>query len=325
MESTIIIIRNAIISLLILITFSVRAQFPPPAGQTGSTAIYSDSSIFVNWATNCIVERGFFNIADTSLGLAYFGDDNNVIGKANNSVVSLGDGGIATLTFNTPISNGNGFDFAIFENSFSDDFLELAFVEVSSNGTDFFRFKSTSLTQTDNQVGTFGTIDATKINNLAGKYKTKWGTPFDLEELSGIEDLDISNITTIRVIDVVGSIVTEFASYDSDGNIINDPWPTPFETSGFDLDAVGVINNRDNTSVNEINGKMFSLYPVPADDCITITSQFPITSVEIISLHGTISFSGNSTEINISDFKPGLYIITATIKGKTTTQKFLKK
>ncbi|MFN6048554.1 MAG: T9SS C-terminal target domain-containing protein, partial [Bacteroidota bacterium] len=51
---------------------------------------------------------------------------------ASNGVVSLGDGGIATLTFDPPITNGDGFDFAVFENTFLDTFLELAFVEVST-------------------------------------------------------------------------------------------------------------------------------------------------------------------------------------------------
>ena len=36
----------------------------------------------------------------------------------------VGDGGSAILTFDTPIANGPGFDFAVFENGFSDTFLE---------------------------------------------------------------------------------------------------------------------------------------------------------------------------------------------------------
>jgi hypothetical protein len=35
-----------------------------------------------------------------------------------------------------------------------------------------------------------------------------------------------------------------YASYDSQGHQINDPWPTNFPTGGFDLDAVGVINEK---------------------------------------------------------------------------------
>jgi len=60
----------------------------------------------------------------------------------------------------------HGFDFAVFENSFNDSFLELAFVEVSSDGINFVRFPATSNTQTDVQITGFGTIDPTYINNL---------------------------------------------------------------------------------------------------------------------------------------------------------------
>ena len=50
------------------------------------------------------------------------------IGAPGNGVVSLGDGGYALLTFEKPIKNGID-DFAIFENSFSDTFLELGLVD----------------------------------------------------------------------------------------------------------------------------------------------------------------------------------------------------
>ena len=56
-------------------------------------------------------------------------------------VVSLGDGGEAVLYFNPPIKNGSGADFAIFENGFQDHYMEFGFVEVSSNGLDFFDFQ----------------------------------------------------------------------------------------------------------------------------------------------------------------------------------------
>jgi len=46
----------------------------------------------------------------------------------------------------------------------------------------------------------------------------------------------------VKVIDVIGTIDPQYASRDSFGNIVNDPYPTPFGSCGFDLDAVGVIN-----------------------------------------------------------------------------------
>ena len=60
--------------------------------------------------------------------------------------------------------------------------------------------------------------------------------------LAGTPGLDIQRITHVKVIDVVGSIDPDYASHDSHGNKVNDPWPTPFHTGGFDLDAIGVIH-----------------------------------------------------------------------------------
>ena len=58
--------------------------------------------------------------------------------------------GYITLGFETGISNGDGYDFAVFENAFggaASVFAELGYVEVSSNGVDFARFDSVSLTE----------------------------------------------------------------------------------------------------------------------------------------------------------------------------------
>ncbi|HSW68310.1 MAG TPA: hypothetical protein VLH16_07000, partial [Bacteroidales bacterium] len=233
----------------------VAAQFPPAAGQPGSTAINFNSPDFIGWATGCQVVRGLIKINDPSVfyqgtnrplsNKATFGSPDMAIGQAHASsthVVSLGDGGSALLTFDSPISNGPGFDFAVFENSFSDFYLELAFVEVSSDGINFARFPSVSLTQTQNQVGGFGTLDPTKIHNLAGKYRQGYGVPFDLSDLEGSHNVDLNNVRYVRITDVVGIIEEPYCSYDSQGNRINDPWPTPFHTGGFDLDAVGIIN-----------------------------------------------------------------------------------
>ena len=87
-------------------------------------------------------------------------------------------------------------------------------MEVSSDGVNYFRFPATSYTDTTVQTGSFGSTDATKINNLAGKYRALYGTPFDLEELKNENGLDVNNITHIKIIDVVGSIQNQYASRD---------------------------------------------------------------------------------------------------------------
>ncbi|MBS4013737.1 MAG: T9SS type A sorting domain-containing protein [Bacteroidetes bacterium] len=273
------------------IALFAQGPFSPPAGQQGSTAIHKDSPLFKGWAVGCEVFRGFKDTSNPQLGYATIGDCNDVVGKAGEKgVLSLGDGGFAILRFDPPIKNGQGYDFAVFENSFDDYFLELAFVEVSSDGENFYRFPSTSLTPTDNQIGPFENTDATNINNLAGKYRIFHGVPFDLSELTGNAGLNTDSIHYIKIIDVVGSINQEYASFDSHGNIINDPWPTPFPSSGFDLDAIGVINNTstDNESFS------VSAYPNPVTNNSKIRVYAPFEAnitLQIINLSGKVLWS----------------------------------
>ena len=176
------------------------------------------------WAVDCNVIRGYVDITDPSQGYASYGSDTDATGKAEGTsydVVSLGDGGVATLTFDSSIyiTNGEGYDFAVFENGFNSTFLELGFVEVSSDGVNFFQFDPVSLTPTNTQIGGFGTLDATNIHNLAGKHMQGYGTPFDLEELKDVNELlDVNSVTHIRIIDVVGFV--EPADFYGDG-IVN--------------------------------------------------------------------------------------------------------
>lgn len=251
------------------------AQFPPAAGQPGTTAIAADSSVLVAWATACMVERGPQDISNVALGPAGTGDESMAVGPAGtNGVVSLGDGGTAVLTFERPIANGPGWDFAVFENGVSDTFLELAFVEVSSNGTDYVRFPATSNTQDTLQIEGFGAVDATRIDNLAGKYRGGFGTPFDLDAVADAPELDVNAVTHVRLVDVVGCIQPAYATHDRYGHTVNDPWNTPFPSNGFDLDAVGVIHAL-STGIPEgasaVKGAL--LYPNPADAFVHLRSD----------------------------------------------------
>jgi hypothetical protein len=224
---------------------ALAGPYDGAAGTPGSQAVAKDDAAFVAWATGFTdLVRGPAQIDDLGLGYVSFGDGSLTLGPAVGSsfdVVSLGDGGRITSTFTGGIGNGPGWDFAVFENAFSDTFLELAFVEVSSNGVDFFRFDAFSLTPTTTQIGGFGAVDTTNLYNLAGKYRQGFGTPFDLDTLVGRSPLlDPNGVTHVRIVDVVGIVGSAFATTDSLGNAINDPWATPFATGGFDLDAIGV-------------------------------------------------------------------------------------
>ena len=159
-------------------------------------------------------------------------------------IVCLGDGGQITLSFDVAICDGKGPDFAVFENGFSDTFLELGFVEVSSNGVDFIRFDNCSLTECNST--SLNGVNPNDINNLAGKYKQGFGTAFDLHELIYRDEVvegkvDLNKIAYVRVIDIIGDS-TDDEFNDSYGNHIYDPFPCGNISAGFDLDAIGVIN-----------------------------------------------------------------------------------
>ncbi len=215
--------------LLLLITFTVcssYAQYAPAADQAGSKAIYKDSSIFVNWAS------GYTDYVPGINVNSEWRTPESALGKAEGNsfdIVCLGRGGQITLIFKNPIVNGPGADFACFENSFNNTFLELSWVEVSFDGTNFERFPNNSLTAST--VGGFGAVDPTKITGYCSKYIQGYGTPFDLDSVS------LDTIKYIRLIDIVG----DGTAFDSYGNIIYDPYPTSL-SAGVDIDAIGVIN-----------------------------------------------------------------------------------
>lgn len=316
------------LSLLIMSKLSGMGQFAPPPGNDGPTAIHADSSAIKGWAEQVNIVRGYLNAADSSLGTVAHGQPVNATGKANNQVVSLGDGGTATYSFESPVVNGEGADFAIYENSFSDEFLELAFVEVSSDGEDFVRFPAVSKTQTDSQISSFGTIDATKIYNLAGKYRVFYGTPFDLSELADSSGIDIMNITHIKIRDVVGSLSEDIASYDSEGNIINDPWPTEFNAGGFDLDALAIINN---TTLNSVPKSVDQpdIYPNPVSNHLIIDTKFPDYRIQIMSVNGELVQNIRSDRsrivIDMRRFEPGFYVVRVINSEMSFSKKIVKK
>ena len=248
--------------------------FHSAVGSADTTAISKNDPSLVAWATG---------YQDLSYGVGVADNwktPSKALGPAEGSafdIVTLGRGGQITLTFAKPITDSTGFDFAVFENSFSDGFLELAWVEVSSDGVHFVRFPNLSYTY--NTVGPFGAnVDPTMIHGLAGKYRAGYGTPFDLSQLqlaydAAITDTDnsftvayeasletnfpflnLSDIRYVRLIDIVGDATAR----DIDGNVVDalgnegaiiyDPFPT-IGSAGFDLDAVAVLNQLDPTAI----------------------------------------------------------------------------
>ncbi|MFN0126223.1 MAG: hypothetical protein ACKV19_06005 [Verrucomicrobiales bacterium] len=246
---------------------AIAGPYPPAAGRVGSDAIAADDGGIVGWAVEAVsLQRGPEEIDDPLSPQASYGSETSALGPSDvlgnvdqpepgttapKPAVSLGDGGSITLRFNPPIRHGAGPDFAVFENGIAFNggsrfFMELAFVEASSDGVQFVRFPAFSETPVTSQIGSFAAIDPTNVRNLAGKYMAGYGTPFDLAELADAPGLDLQSVTHLRIIDVVGSLDPRYARHDSLGRVVNDPWPTFLTTSGFDLDAVAVLHQAAN-------------------------------------------------------------------------------
>lgn len=204
---------------------------------------------FVGWAT------GYSNYLPGGTVGSGWNDPTVAIGPVsgdNFDIVSLGESttnpGKITLSFKSGIRNAAGADFAVFENAFGSNtsvFAELAYVEVSSDGSHFARFPNASLTA--NPIHGLGFVDPTNIRNLAGKHINSggdsYGTPFDLSDLTN-DPLVLSGQVNLRAIDYVRliDIAGDGSSLDSSGRPIYDSYPTS-DSAGFDLQAVGVLNS----------------------------------------------------------------------------------
>ncbi|MEI8278788.1 MAG: T9SS type A sorting domain-containing protein [Bacteroidota bacterium] len=328
--------RFLLLTILGCMSLCCYAQYAPQAGLAGSTAISASAGAFVGWATGCNVYRGLEDIANQSLGYVTAGDSSMALGPMDHSIVSLGDSGIAVLTFDAPICNGPGADFAVFENGFANPnnaeeaFLELAFVEVSSDGLNFFRFPANSLTPINTQIPDAGVyMNARYLNNLAGKYIAGYGTPFDLQELAGISGLDINHVTHVRIVDVIGSI-GEYATLDSAGRPINDPYPTAFATGGFDLDAVGVIHQLP-TGITEISDKFaVHIYPNPTSDYIrfSVKGLHKDIAVTLTDIAGKVLQQVNLKDTDIMSFSQYVsgiyYLVLHDTNGNQWVEKITK-
>ena len=318
--------------MLAMVPVALWAQFAPAQDKPGTTAMHADSSAFVAWATGCTVERGPMRIDKPENGLASYGADSLALGMPGGTydVVSLGDGGTAILTFGSPIYNGEGPDFAVFENGFANAVnpdtwaLELGFVEVSSDGVNFFRFPAVTYVQTETQLGNAGSIDPAQLHNFASKYGAFYGTPFDLDEVEDNALLDKNKVTHVRIVDVVGNIDPEYATKDSEGHIINDPWPTAFASSGFDLDAIGVIYDLAHYSVEDSEADAVALYPNPVNDRLMVKAE-NLQSVEIYNLVGQQVLISTSDVVDMGVLNQGIYFVRINADGKTVTKRVVKQ
>ena len=208
------------------------------------------------------------------------GDESDIVSLGDLDTVEIAAGdlpGEITLTFDVPIRNGAGADFAAFENGFYCEWevpgegwvvgeivAELGYVRVSTDGGNWLQFHSDSLTP--EPTGPYGylTIDPTDVYGLVGKHANagnkSWGTPFDLDEFAAHPDVaaglvDLQQIHYVKIVDVPGS--GDFV--DADGDPIYDAWIT-WGSGGLDLEALGVLNEMPDFDLDgDVDGDDFDI------------------------------------------------------------------
>jgi hypothetical protein len=126
---------------------------------------------------------------------------------------------------------------------------------------------------------------------------------------------------------VVGSLQNAYATFDTAGRKINDPWPTGFPSSGFDLDAVGVIWNTFN-SIQEVNADELRLYPNPASTFVRVILPMDHSGemqCSVYSMQGEVQHCSHVNGIlDVSSFPSGLYFIRINSGETTYNGRFIK-
>lgn len=252
--------------------------FPPSAGEPGSTAVSNGDESILRWADAVELYVEGETAADP------FRDPTAALGPAEgmpaDGIVTLGQGGELIVSFLTPLQNGEGFELAVYENAFSASFLELAFVEVSSDGVNFVRFPNQSLTTS---LDVASGLSATNIDGLAGKYAVGFGTPFDLQDLPESPLLDLENVRFVRLVDVESGTVV-----DSSDRLIFDSF-FPGNNLGFECDGVAALATKEFSIpvlsfVPEGEGFRFTWQSrVQGDYCVEVSSNLESDSWEVIA------------------------------------------
>lgn len=147
--------------------------------------------------------------------------------QGSTDVVSLGHNGRIVVSFdNNAVVDGEGDDLVIFENPFLSGpllFAELAFVEVSADGKDWFAFP----------------YDAESGDGLAGR------APVLANSDNGLNPLDPASGGDRFDLAAVGLDFVRFVRITDAGDQIDDPGNHSFAGTkgGFDLDAAGAIHS----------------------------------------------------------------------------------
>jgi hypothetical protein len=87
-----------------------------------------------------------------------------------------------------------------------------------------------------------------------------------------------------------------YGSKDIDNHLINDPFPTPYPSSGFDLDAIGVIHSN-KLSISEITNEV-NIFPNPTNGIVKVK----LNNIETIELVDSLGVTIENKRIVFEGF-----------------------
>ena len=124
------------------------------------------------------------------------------------------------------------------------------------------------------------------------------------------------------VVGVVGSIDPLYASYDVNNHPINDPWPTPFSSGGFDIDASGVLHQNP-LSISEYKEELVFPNPISVSGTLHIKSKHTVASIKLFDNLGKSYVFKNSSSLNLAELNlsTGVYVLQYEILGQTMHKK----
>lgn len=97
--------------------------------------------------------------------------------------------------------------------------------------------------------------------------------------------------------------------------------------SNDDVDGDGIEDFWDpELGVDEVNSKLFRIYPNPATDVISIAGVDENTQVSIFDLNGRkLQQRQNTQQIDVSNLQSGIYLVEISSTAKRQTLRFIKQ
>lgn len=106
---------------------------------------------------------------------------------------------------------------------------------------------------------------------------------------------------------------------------IDVPAATFVDNEGYFPFSVYLQGYDEVLGVNDFNAKGFSIFPNPASDIVTISSEVAVESVEVYNALGQKVLTGTTSTVDVSKLQNGIYMVQVKFEGGMSATKKLVK